>query len=758
MQTKEYSLEVGGQKITAVFSDLAEQAHGSVMLRSGDTIVLATAVMGPEPAASLGYFNLTVDYVEKFYASGEILGSRFIRREGRPSDEAILGSRVIDRTIRPLFNQAIKNPVQVIVTVLSMDEENDPITLAVNAASLALSVSNIPWNGPVGCVRIGKKNGGNFMINPPKCKRKKHATFSDGQLKELEEEIVYDFELLACGKDGNVNMIEAATLEVPESEITNGLERAVKEISLLEDFQKKIIAEKNPVKKNFTAEELPAEAIELFTREILPALPKTVFADIPGKENIETLKEHWKKILKETFPDVSKTLADDYFEHAVDETVHQGALKENKRADGRDFQTVRPLYAQAGGVSPILHGSGIFYRGGTHVFSALTLGGPEDAHLIEGMEVKEEKRFMHHYNFPPFSAGEVGRATFTGRREIGHGALAEKALVAVIPPKEIFPYTIRLVSEAFASNGSTSMASVCASTLSLMDGGVPILAPVAGIAMGLMSEFNSKGQMTNYKILTDIQGPEDHHGDMDFKVAGTEKGVTAIQMDVKVLGVPMKVLTEALAGERAARLHILETIKQTISAPRPDISPNAPRVLITKIKKDQIGLVIGSGGKTINGIRDETGAEITIEEDGTVYVTGPAEGAKKALEIVQEMTHEWKVGEVAEGEVVKITDFGAFVAIGRGGHTEGLVHISEIAPFRVGQVSDILKEGDKVPVQIKEVDETGRIKLSIKNADPNYARIKAGVDYVPTEAPAGNFRPPRRSTFGGGRGGKGGRR
>src|SRR3989344_262322 len=615
MQTKEYSLEVGGQKITAVFSDLAEQAHGSVMLRSGDTIVLATAVMGPEPAASLGYFNLTVDYVEKFYASGEILGSRFIRREGRPSDEAILGSRVIDRTIRPLFNQAIKNPVQVIVTVLSMDEENDPVTLAVNAASLALSVSDIPWNGPVGCVRVGKKNSGSFMVNPPKCKHKKRATFSGGQLKELEEEIVYDFELLVCGKDGNVNMIEAVALQVPELEIAGGLETAVKEISLLEDFQKKIVAEKNPVKKDFTAEELPAEATELFRHEILPAMSKTVFANIPGKENIEILKEHWKKIFKETFPDNAKTLADDYFERAVDETVHQGALKENKRAGGRDFQTVRSLFAQAGGVSPIMHGSGIFYRGGAHVFSALTLGGPEDAHLIEGMEVKEEKRFMHHYNFPPFSVGEVGRATFTGRREIGHGALAEKALVAVIPPKEIFPYTIRLVSEAFASNGSTSMASVCSSTLSLMDGGVPILAPVAGIAMGLMSEFNSKGQMTNYKILTDIQGPEDHHGDMDFKVAGTEKGVTAIQLDIKIDSIPVVILKEALAKARDARMEILSVLQEAIQAPRAELPKTAPRILRMKIRDDQIGMVIGGSGKTINKIKKDTGVEeIEIED------------------------------------------------------------------------------------------------------------------------------------------------
>jgi polyribonucleotide nucleotidyltransferase len=427
----------------------------------------------------------------------------------------------------------------------------------------------------------------------------------------------------------------------------------------------------------------------------------------------------WMKETLEKFPDIKPSFPEHLFEERVDAYIHEQVLKNNRRADGRGIDEIRPLFAQAGGISPVLHGSGIFYRGGTHILTALTLGGPNDALSIDGAEQSTEaKRFIHHYNFPPYSTGETGKMGGTNRRMIGHGALAEKALEPMIPNNSVFPYTIRLVSEAMASNGSTSMGSVCASTIALMDGGVPIKAPVAGIASGLM--MDDKG---NYKILTDIQGPEDHYGDMDFKVAGTKNGVTAIQMDVKVAGVPIPALVEAFEKAKTARLKILNVILKEIAEPRKDISPNAPKILVLHIKPEQIGGVIGSGGKVIKEIKQKTGADIDIEDDGTVYCTGKDGSAEKAKVIIEAMTHEYKAGERYEGVVTKITDFGAFVRIGLG-DTEGLVHISEIAPFRVDMVSKILKEGEKVPVMVKGVDERDRISLSIKLADPEWAKKK----------------------------------
>ena len=398
--------------------------------------------------------------------------------------------------------------------------------------------------------------------------------------------------------------------------------------------------------------------------------------------------------------------------------LHEKAIKENKRADGRAMDEVRELYAQAGGLSKILHGLGIFYRGGTHVLSVLTLGGPDDKQEVNGMDLQASRRFMHHSNFPPYSAGETGRAGFTNRREIGHGALAEKAVAMVLPSKEDFPYTIRIVSESMASNGSTSQASICASTLALMDAGVPIKNPVAGIAMGLMYENDNA-----YKVLTDIQGPEDHHGDMDFKVAGTREGITAIQLDVKVDGVSIKILSEAMAQSKKARLTILDVIEKEIPKSRATISPNAPEILIIKIKPDQIGGVIGSGGKVIKDIKERTGAEITIEDDGTVYFTGKNGSAGKAKQIVEEMTHQFNVGDILKGEVIKIADFGAFVELND--FTDGMVHISELAPFRVERVADIIKEGMIVPVKVIGIDlQRGKISLSIKEADKDFFKPK----------------------------------
>jgi len=699
MQKKEYSVEIGGKKMTAIFSDLAEQAHGSVILKYGETIVLATVCMSKDKQEGLGFFNLTVDYVEKFYAAGKILGSRFMHREGKPSEDAILASRVIDRTLRPLFDQSIRHAVQVIVTVLSLDQE-DPTILAVNAASLALAVSDIPWAGPIGAVRIGKYNNDDLIINP---------------VQELRaDETKYKYDLTICGKDGNINMIEASAHQTKEDELEEAFKKASEEITKLENFQKEIIKEIGVAKRVIEKEKVLEESVSLFNENILPKMEEAIFAGA-GKKKIDELHNIWNKMVKEKYPDRKDIVPeDDLFDETENKIIHEKAINENKRADGRTMDELRALFAQAGGISSILHGSGIFYRGGTHVLSVLTLAGPEEKLLIDGMETKEEKRFMHHYNFPPYSSGEVGRMGNTGRREIGHGALAEKAIAMVLPSVSEFPYTMRIVSESMASNGSTSQASICGSTLALMDGGVPIKAPVAGIAMGLMYENENK-----YKILTDIQGPEDHHGDMDFKVAGTREGVTAIQLDVKVEGVPIKILGEAMRQSKKARLEILDTIEKEISKPRAEISPNAPKILIIKIKQDQIGMVIGSGGKTIKDIKEKSGAEITIEDDGTVYLTGKDGTAEVAKKMIEEMTHEFKVGEILKGEVVKLADFGVFVRLNP--FTDGMVHISEIAPFRVERISDIIKEGTIVPVKVIKIDEErGKISLSIKEADKNF--------------------------------------
>jgi len=706
MHSKEYEVEVGGKKIIAMFSDLANQANGSVILKSEGTVVMATAVISKDGSKNLGFFNLTVEYLEKFYARGKILGGQYNKREGRPSDQSILAARMIDRTIRPLFDQHIKNAVQVIVTVIAVGR-TDPKILGINAVSVALLMSNIPWNGPIGAVQIGKAKGENEI------KVNNYIPSAD--------EPVYDLDLLVCGKDKTINMIEAMAFEFSEDEIGKCFDLASTEISKWEDFQKKLYGEFGKEKLVFEKKETPTEIVSLFVKEIIPILDNGLFS-LKGKEVAHEAIDVWTKIVEEKYSEEQEeeiSVAEDYLHHYLDDEFHKKALDSNVRADGRKLDEIRKLYAKAGGISPVLHGSGIFYRGETHVLSVLALGGPEDMLIVQGMESESKKRFMHHYNFPPYSGGETGRVGGINRREMGHGFLAEKALTPVIPDKISFPYTIRVVSESVASNGSTSQASICASTIALMDGGVPIKSPVAGISIGLMVDEKDKNK---YVLLSDIQGPEDHYGDMDFKIAGTENGITAIQLDVKVDGVQLSILKEALLRAKTARMQILKTITEEIAQPRTSISPNAPMILTVKIKKDQIGMVIGPGGKNINAIREETGTEITIEEDGTVFVTGKNGGAEKAVKIIEEMTHEYKVGDTAEGEVVKIMDFGAFVRIGH--DTEGLVHISEIAPFRVEKVSDIIKEGARVPVKIIKVDEKGRINLSIKEADKNFFKPK----------------------------------
>lgn len=701
MEKKTYSTEIGGKTLTAEFSNLTSQAHGSVLLTYGETVILVTAVMSEDEKEGLPYFPLSVEFEEKFYASGQILGSRFQRREGRPSDGAVLSARIVDRTIRPLFNHAIRNDVQVIVTVIAMGED-DPDTLGVIGASLALGVSDIPWDGPVGAVRIGKRNDtGALVINPTYIER---------------EEGVLAYEVLACGKDGDINMIETAGFEVSETEVVAALQESVKMNTALEVFQKEIIAEIGKEKRSTPDRVTPAEVQALFDSRMMPRIRETLFSNRPGKRHLYELKKEWLALLAENIEGASMADGGELFEHGIDQALHDGAIDEGKRADGRGMDEVRALYAQAGGVSPVLHGSGIFYRGETHIFTALTLGGPDDSQILDTIEENgTKKHFMHHYNFPPFSVGEAGRVGGFNRRMIGHGALAEKAIAAVIPPKETFPYTIRLVSETMSSNGSSSMGSVCGSTLALMDGGVPISRPVAGIASGLM--MRSK---TEYALLTDIQGPEDEHGDMDFKVAGTREGITAIQMDVKVGGVPVPILGEALEKARLARLQILDVIETEISAPRADISPRAPKIVTLTILESQIGLVIGSGGKTINGIKDETGVEeITIEDDGTVYITGKDGTAERAADRIRALTRIFEVGEKLEVEITRIAPFGAFAKLNE--QNEGLIHISEVAPFRLESVEGILKVGEVVPVVVTKIEE-GKIGLSIKKVNPDFAK------------------------------------
>ncbi len=733
MQKKEFSTSIGGKTLTATFTDLAEQAHGSVLVRYGNTIVLATAVMSKRERHDIDYFPLTVEYEEKFYAAGSILGSRYIRREGRPSEDAILSGRVIDRTVRPLFDHNLRQEVQVVTTVLSI-EEDDPDILAVNAASIALATSSIPWSGPVSAVRIGRKKGATeFEVNPTYIARNSDDT---------------ELDLLVCGKDGVVTMIEVGSKEVSEETLVAALNRGVEELEKLQAFQKEIVAAIGKQKKIVPERVVDEKIPELF-KTVEGEFGKAVFSGVPGKEAVGELKDRFLKTVVETMPESVK-MADSYFEDQVAQAMRNRAIDNKERVDGRALDELRPLFAEAGGFSPMLHGSGIFYRGGTHVFSALTLGGPDDSQIVDSIEGKEvKKRFMHHYNFPPFSVGETGRMGGMNRRMIGHGALAEKALSAVIPPKETFPYTIRLVSEALASNGSTSMASVCASTLALMDGGVPVTAPVAGIAMGVMYD-----SPTRYAIMTDIQGPEDHHGDMDFKVAGTKNGVTAIQLDVKVEGVPVPVLAEGLAAAKKARLSILQVMAGAISEPRNDLSPRAPKIISLTIPPDMIGMVIGPQGKNIRKIEEETGVgSITIEDDGTVFLTGTADAPEKAAQIIRDMTRVFKAGDVIEGPVTRLMNFGAFVRLNA--KAEGLVHISEVAPFRIATVDEAFKVGDIVKVVVKEVDDQGRVNLSIKMIDQDFATrkgLKPAEGNPSGDAPRGGYNDRRN----GGRDGQGG--
>ncbi len=701
MQRKEYSLVVGGKTITAVFSDMVEQANGSVIVKIGETSILATAVMGKNIKEGSDYLPLTVDYEERYYASGRLPGGQYVRREGKASEEAILSGRIVDRTIRPLFNQQIRNDLQVIIMTLSMDGINDPDTISVLGASLALATSDIPWGGPVGSVRVIVNKDGTLSVNPSYSERKEALLDS-----------------YICGRANTINMIETESKEIPEGKAGEVFALAMSEITKIEEFQKKVIAEIGKVKQNIEIKSLSTEEIAFFNEVMAGKIEPAMFPSL-GSGVMHDLEHDWLHIYSEKFPDGDKNIAAAYFNDKVNDLLHLKAIENNARCDGRKMDELRKIEASVGGISSIVHGSGLFYRGGTHILAMLTLGGPKDALQIDGAETAGEKFFMHHYNFPPYSSGETGKVGNTNRRSTGHGALAEKALRATLPSRETFPYTIRLVSETMSSNGSTSQASICASSLALMDGGVPITRPTAGIAMGLMLLPDGR-----YKIMTDIQGPEDHHGDMDFKVAGTREGITAIQLDIKVDGVPVNILIEAMEQAKKARLAILDVMETAISKPREDLALNAPRIVKIKINPEKIGAVIGPGGKMIHHISDTTGAQINVEQDGTVFIVGKKDGVAVAKKTIEDLTREYKTGDQFIGEVVKIADFGAFVRIAA--DVDGLLHISEIAPFRVDRVADYLKIGMKVPVVIKEKD-GDRISLSTKRIKPDMFKPLAPV-------------------------------
>ncbi|MFA6190454.1 MAG: polyribonucleotide nucleotidyltransferase [Candidatus Staskawiczbacteria bacterium] len=708
MATKDtFEIKVGEKPVIIETTNWTEQASGSCLVSCGETKVLVTAVLSPFTREGIDYFPLTVEYEERFYAAGKIFGSRFVRREGRATDEAVLTARMIDRAIRPLFPKDFMKEVQVIVTCLSWDGENDPDILGMIGASFALATSQIPWNGPLGAIRITKNNG-EWVFNSN---------------YEQRKDCDMDLTLSAIEKDGDilVNMIEMGAKEILEKDVLEAYEVAKKELKKIIDAQilavKKIGKEKNVFE--------PAVELDIANeiKEWLgDKLEKAITNAPKGEKNLgatEILKQELVKYLSEKYPEgslpagrqgkASQVLS--FFEKEIERIIIKNIIDKNYRPDGRKDVDIRPLSCEVA-VLPRAHGSAVFFRGLTRVLSILTLGGPGDSQILEGMEIIGKKRFMHHYNFPPFSSGETAPMRGPKRREIGHGALVEKALLPVLPEIEKFPYTIRIVSEVVSSNGSTSQASTCAACIALMDAGVPIKEPVAGISVGLAKDE----QTGKYKVLTDIQGPEDHYGDMDFKVAGTRNGITAIQMDIKIDGIDKKIMEEALNRAKDARFKILDIIKKEISEPRKSLSPYAPKIATLTINPSKIGEVVGPKGSVINKIIEACGGvAIDIEDSGFVSVTGQnQEDVDKAVAWIKGIVREVQVGETFQGKVVKIMDFGAFVELFPG--TDGMVHISKFVKERINSVTEVVHEGQIIPVKVMSVDELGRINLSAIDA------------------------------------------
>ncbi|BCB03402.1 polyribonucleotide nucleotidyltransferase [Bacillus sp. KH172YL63] len=689
-QTKQtFSIDWAGRELTVEVGQFAKQANGAVMVRYGDTAVLSSATASKEPKP-LDFFPLTVNYEERLYAVGKIPGG-FIKREGRPSEKAILASRLIDRPIRPLFADGFRNEVQVISIVMSVDQNCSSEMAAMFGSSLALSVSDIPFEGPIAGVIVGLVDG-EFIINP--------------SVEQLEKSEIH---LSVAGTKDAINMVEAGADEVPEETMLEAIMFGHEEIKRLVAFQEEIVAkvgkEKLEIKLAEIDQDVEAEVRSLCESELIPAIQ--VQEKHAREKAIKAVKDKVMAIYEEkeaeddTLKQVKKVL-----DKLVKNEVRRLITEDKVRPDGRGVDEIRPLSSEVG-LLPRTHGSGLFTRGQTQALSICTLGALGDVQVLDGLGIEESKRFMHHYNFPQFSVGETGPIRGPGRREIGHGALGEKALDPIIPNEKDFPYTIRLVSEVLESNGSTSQASICASTLAMMDAGVPIKAPVAGIAMGLIKSGE------NYSILTDIQGMEDHLGDMDFKVAGTSKGVTALQMDIKIDGLSREILEEALQQAKKGRMQILESMLATIAESRSHLSQYAPKILTMHINPDKIRDVIGPSGKQINKIIDETGVKIDIEQDGTIFISSTDEEMNKvAKKTIEDIVREVEAGQMYLGKVKRIEKFGAFVEIFSG--KDGLVHISEIAEERIRKVEDVLAIGDEILVKVLDIDNQGRVNLSRK--------------------------------------------
>jgi len=692
-----FETTISGRKLSVTIGKVAEQANGACLVRYGDTVVLATATASKEPREGVDFFPLSVDYEERFYAVGKIPGG-FIKREGKPSEKAILTSRLIDRPIRPLFPKDYRNDVQVIVTVLSVDQDCTPDIVAMIGSSIALSISDIPFNGPTGSAAVGLIDN-KFVINPT-CEQREKSSLN----------------LIVSGTKDAVMMVEAGANQIEEAVMLDAIMAGHEVIKEICDFISKIRDEVGKPKQEYVAfkpdEQIEKEVIEYAREKMLNAIRTEDKQE--RQDNIDNVKKETLEYFIEKYPDNAADIEEVLY-NIIKEEVRRLIVEEGIRPDNRHIDEIRKITCEVG-ILPRTHGSGLFTRGQTQVLTVATLGAAGDVQIIDGLGEEEEKRYMHHYNFPPFSVGETRFLRGPGRREIGHGALAERALEPVIPSVEDFPYTIRLVSEVLSSNGSTSQASVCGSTLALLDAGVPITAPVAGIAMGLIKTEDK------VIILSDIQGMEDFLGDMDFKVAGTEKGITAIQMDIKIPGIDREILKTALEKARIGRLYILEKMKEVISEPRKELSPYAPRILTMNVNPDKIRDIIGPGGKVINKIIDETGVKIDIEDDGRITIAAEnVELGKKAIDIIEKIVEDVEVGKIYLGKVTRMVPFGAFVEILNG--KEGLVHISNIAKERVNRVEDVLSVGDEILVKVIEIDSQGRINLSRKDALPNEEKI-----------------------------------
>ncbi|NJK82390.1 MAG: polyribonucleotide nucleotidyltransferase [Chloroflexaceae bacterium] len=690
-QVYSVSAEIAGRTLTLESGRLAEQADGAVTVRYGDTVLLATVVAAKEPREGADFFPLTVDYEEKMYAAGKIPGNYF-KREGKPTTTAILISRLTDRPLRPLFPKGYYNEVQVVITTFSIDMESDPGPLAIVGASAALSISGLPFAGPVGAVQMAHING-ELVINPS---------------MELEQSRL---DLIVAGTDDAVLMVEAGAYELTEDEMLDAVIKGHEVSKQIVALQRQLVELCGKPVQEFVPHESDTSLADAVRVHIGTRLRDAV--NHPDKMQREAETEALRQQVINHFTDDeppeelgTRTAAvSKMFEAMLKEEVRSAILERGLRVDGRNPNEIRPLHMEVG-LIPRVHGSGLFTRGQTQVLTITTLGSPGDEQRLDDLGIETSKTYIHHYNFPPFSTGEVRRLSGPRRRDIGHGALAERSLYAVLPDENIFPYTMRLVSEVLSSNGSSSMASVCGSSLSLMDAGVPIKRPVAGIAMGLIT-----GPHGEWRVLTDIQGIEDALGDMDFKVAGTREGVTGLQMDIKTTGITYDIMRQAFAQAREARLFILDRMEEVLATPREDLSPYAPRIIILQIPVDKIGTLIGPGGKTIRGIIEETGASIDVEGDGRVFVsTADGTAAKRAVEIIEGLTREAKVGDVFLGKVVRIMPYGAFVNILPG--KDGMVHISELAEERVNTVEDVVQIGDEINVLVTDIDPAGKISLS----------------------------------------------